>query len=100
MAGHMGNENVTVQSLRIVKVDRSLNLIYVRGTLPGPSEQTVVRISDALLKHETESQFNPYTNAPPFPTRTTEELQQLPVEIHWTPSDDVPDPVAKRLGLQ
>ena len=36
MAGHMGCEQVTVQNLDVVKVDPSLNMIAVRGAIPGP----------------------------------------------------------------
>jgi large subunit ribosomal protein L3 len=35
-AGQLGNEQVTVQNLDIVKVDASVNLIAVRGAIPGP----------------------------------------------------------------
>ena len=35
MAGHMGNERVTVKKLRIVRVDADRNLIMVRGAVPG-----------------------------------------------------------------
>ena len=35
-AGHMGSEQVTVQNLDVVKVDAELNLIAVRGAIPGP----------------------------------------------------------------
>ena len=35
-AGHMGSEQVTVQNLDIVKVDADLNMIAVRGAIPGP----------------------------------------------------------------
>jgi large subunit ribosomal protein L3 len=35
-AGHMGDEQVTVQNLDIVKVDAELNMIAVRGAVPGP----------------------------------------------------------------
>ncbi|MCL2391046.1 MAG: 50S ribosomal protein L3 [Oscillospiraceae bacterium] len=35
-AGHMGNEQVTIQNLDIVKVDPDLNMIAVRGAIPGP----------------------------------------------------------------
>jgi len=36
MAGHMGDERVTVLNLDVVKVDTNLNLIAVRGAVPGP----------------------------------------------------------------
>lgn len=35
-AGHMGCEQVTVQNLDVVKVDPELNMIVVRGAVPGP----------------------------------------------------------------
>ena len=35
-AGHMGSEQVTVQNLDVVKVDPELNMIAVRGAIPGP----------------------------------------------------------------
>ena len=35
-AGHMGCEQVTVQNLDVVKVDPELNMIVVRGAIPGP----------------------------------------------------------------
>lgn len=35
-AGQMGVEQVTVQNLDVVKVDAELNMIAVRGAIPGP----------------------------------------------------------------
>jgi large subunit ribosomal protein L3 len=35
MAGHMGNEQVTVKKLKVVKIDTERNLILVRGAVPG-----------------------------------------------------------------
>ncbi|MBQ1351845.1 MAG: 50S ribosomal protein L3 [Oscillospiraceae bacterium] len=35
-AGHMGNEQITVMNLDVVKVDPEFNLIAVRGAIPGP----------------------------------------------------------------
>ena len=36
MAGHMGDERVTVQNLEIVRIDPERNLIALRGAIPGP----------------------------------------------------------------
>ena len=36
MAGHLGNERVTVQNLSVVKVDAEKNIIAVKGAVPGP----------------------------------------------------------------
>ena len=35
-AGHMGVDQVTVMNLDVVKVDAELNMIVVRGAIPGP----------------------------------------------------------------
>ncbi|GAA0375924.1 50S ribosomal protein L3 [Bowmanella denitrificans] len=35
MAGHLGDEQVTVQSLEVVRVDAANNLLLVRGAVPG-----------------------------------------------------------------
>ena len=35
-AGQMGNEQVTIENLEIVKVDADLNMIVIRGAIPGP----------------------------------------------------------------
>jgi large subunit ribosomal protein L3 len=35
MAGHMGNEQVTVKKLKVVKIDPERNLILVKGAVPG-----------------------------------------------------------------
>ena len=49
MAGRMGNERVTVQNMRIVKIDRGRNLIYIDGSVPG-QKGTFVEIRDAVKK--------------------------------------------------
>ncbi len=36
MAGHMGVDQVTIMNLDVVKVDADLNMIVVRGAVPGP----------------------------------------------------------------
>jgi len=35
MAGHMGDETVTVKNVRVVRTDPERNLLLVKGTLPG-----------------------------------------------------------------
>ena len=49
MAGHMGDERVTVQNLRVVAVDGAKGLIMVKGGVPG-GENAWVRVTDALKK--------------------------------------------------
>ena len=35
-AGHMGVDQVTVQNLEVVQVDPELNMLVIRGAIPGP----------------------------------------------------------------
>ena len=35
MAGHMGNERVTTQSLEVVRVDKDRGLLLIKGAVPG-----------------------------------------------------------------
>lgn len=42
MAGHMGDEQVTVKNLTIALVDPKLNVIGVAGAVPGPRKGVVV----------------------------------------------------------
>jgi large subunit ribosomal protein L3 len=49
MAGRMGGDQVTVQNLRVYRVDDPRNLIYVRGAVPGNSGNWV-RVRDAVKK--------------------------------------------------
>ena len=44
MAGHMGSERVTVQSLEVVRVDAERNLLLIKGAVPGaPGGDVIVR---------------------------------------------------------
>ena len=47
MAGHYGHETVTVQNLKIAKVDAENNLVAIKGAIPGPKGGIVV-IADAV----------------------------------------------------
>lgn len=41
MPGRMGNEWVTVQNLKVMKVDNELGIVLVSGAVPGPKGRTV-----------------------------------------------------------
>lgn len=42
MAGHMGAEQVTVQSLEVVRIDAERNLLLVKGAIPGATNSDVI----------------------------------------------------------
>ena len=47
MAGQYGNEQVTVQNLKVVKIDSEKNLIAVKGAIPG-AKDGIVFIRDSV----------------------------------------------------
>jgi large subunit ribosomal protein L3 len=49
MAGRMGGKFRTTQNLLVHRVDLALNLIYVRGHVPGVDDQ-YIEVSDAVRK--------------------------------------------------
>ncbi|KAI5303880.1 54S ribosomal protein L9, mitochondrial [Ascosphaera pollenicola] len=49
MAGRMGNEQVTVQSLKVLKVDAENGIVVIHGCIAGP-KNCVVQIQDAIKK--------------------------------------------------
>ncbi|MBP2311074.1 50S ribosomal protein L3 [Azospirillum soli] len=49
MAGHLGDEKVTVLNLKVVSVDEERGLIFLKGAVPG-SEGSWLRIRDAVKK--------------------------------------------------
>jgi large subunit ribosomal protein L3 len=42
MAGQMGNEQVTIENLQVLKVDAEKNLLVVKGSVPGPKNSYVI----------------------------------------------------------
>ena len=48
---HMGDNNVTVENLRVVSVDEENNLLLVEGAIPG-AKNSVVTISNAKKKQK------------------------------------------------
>ena len=47
MAGQWGNEQVTVQNLKVVKIDSEKNLIAIKGAIPG-AKNGIVFIRDSV----------------------------------------------------
>lgn len=56
MAGHMGDERVTVRSLDVVRVDAENGLILVKGPVPGANSGTVL-IRKAVRLHRAKAKL-------------------------------------------
>lgn len=74
MPGRMGGDTVSVLRLKVMKIDNSLNCIFVKGAVPG-HDDCVVRIRDSL--------HNPVFNIspPPYPTFMADSNKTLEREI-------------------
>ena len=46
MAGHLGDERITVENLQVVQIDEARNCILVKGNVPGV-DKAIVRVIDA-----------------------------------------------------
>ena len=91
MAGRMGNKRITIQNLAVVRIDTSLDLIFVRGAVPGVDDAHVL-IRDARKKMTALSSANQAkglyekvlpkgVDDLPFPAGTAELARALPPVI-------------------
>ncbi|KAH9981074.1 mitochondrial 50S ribosomal protein L3 [Lactifluus volemus] len=91
MAGRMGGKRVTTQNLHVVRIDNTLNLVFVRGCVPGYDDAHVL-VRDAKKKMVALAEHNQakglYENVLPngvldlpFPAGTEELAKTLPPVI-------------------
>jgi large subunit ribosomal protein L3 len=54
MAGYMGDAFVTMKNLKILKIDREKNILYVEGSVPGGPKSIVLirKVADKTAKGE------------------------------------------------
>ena len=88
MAGHMGDERVTVQNLEVVGTDAERGVILVKGAIPG-AKGGYVLISDALKKALPEGV--------PFPAASLADAAAAAVDA---PADDTAETGADNAGEQ
>jgi large subunit ribosomal protein L3 len=87
MAGRLGGEQVTTQNLYVMRIDTALNLIFVKGCVPG-SDDAQVYVTDAkkkvvfaarAKKLKGKETFLPLgVEDLPFPAGTKELAEELP----------------------
>jgi len=89
MAGHMGGDWRTTKPIKLMRIDRELNVLFVQGYVPGEVDSFVL-INDTDPRYGTKYQFD---SPPPFPTHfESEETDQD------TPSDMYADYMASHSG--
>ena len=49
MAGRMGNKKVTKQNLKVIDVDNEINLLIVKGSVPG-KKNSIIYLKDSVKK--------------------------------------------------
>jgi len=96
MPGHMGHVKRTTQNLLVHRIDTALNLVFVRGAVPGPDDQFVsVRDSKKNLVWRAQKGFRSGLPAAewlkegvtglPMPAGTDEMVKQegWPEVVEW-----------------
>lgn len=86
MPGRMGNEFVTVQNLKIMKVDNELGIVLVAGPIAGPKGR-IVRVQDAKKR-----------KAPALPYR--EKMLKTLGERHPNLAEELETARAKHLEMK
>ena len=81
MAGHMGAERVTVQSLTVVDTDIERGLILVKGSVPG-SKGGWVLVKDAVKR--------PAPEGAPFPAGIRKAEEAAPAPAEEAPAEEAP----------
>lgn len=99
MPGHMGVDTITVEGLRVYKIDVARQLLYVEGAVPG-KPGTVLQVTDSAKRSYA---FKPDA-PPPFPTYTPPEGQDAATLLErvardgevfeWVATPPVIDPFA------
>ncbi|WMC20156.1 MAG: 50S ribosomal protein L3 [Enterobacteriaceae bacterium PSpyr] len=51
MSGHLGNKKITIQNLKIIKIDIKKKLLFVKGSIPGSSNNNII-IKPSIKKKE------------------------------------------------
>ena len=105
MAGRMGGETTTSQNHRVIRVDTSLDLIFVKGCVPGVDDAHVL-VRDAKKRLQSLARANQAKGLYekvlpkgvtdlPFPAGTAELAKTLPTIVE-APSDRVTSPFTPR----
>ena len=105
MAGRMGGKRITTQNLHVVRIDNTLNLVFVRGCVPGIDDAHVL-IRDAKKRMVALAQHNQAKGLYekvlpkavldlPFPAGTEELAKTLP-PIVVAPSQRTTSPFIPR----
>ena len=91
MAGRVGNKRRTASSLLVYKVDPAHNILYLKGSVPGPAGG-IVRLKDAE-RSNTKKLMRKHGVLPPFPSFFPGDPGDGDDAILVSPPTDI-DPIA------
>lgn len=82
MAGHMGDEQVTVSGLSIVAIDAEKNIIYVKGAVPGARNSLVMIYGEGQMAIQREAvvEATKEVEAPAETVAEEAKAEAVPVE--------------------
>lgn len=105
MAGRMGGKRITTENLEVVQIDTDLDLVFVKGCVPGvddahvmvrDAKKSVVQLATANYAKGLDDKILPRGVLDlPFPAGTKEMTTGLPTIIA-APSKRVTSPFAAR----
>jgi large subunit ribosomal protein L3 len=49
LPGHMGHATITIQKLEVIRVDTERNVLFVKGSIPGP-KNGFVKVKQTVKK--------------------------------------------------
>lgn len=75
MPGRMGSDKVTVQNMKVMRIDPVSNILYIKGSIPG-REGNWLRIRDSVRPRHSQA------NLVPFPTALASPEQKEDVFAH------------------
>lgn len=85
MAGHMGDDQVTVSGLEVVDINKEKNILYIKGALPGARNSLVIIYGSGKME----------LNQAPVVETKTEEIAEAVEEIKTEEAVPVKDEEVK-----
>jgi len=90
MAGHMGNEQITVKNLEIIKIDLEKKLFYVKGAVPGRRGSLLEIVGEGEIKIKTQNAINnAQENKNEENIATPVEIVESPITVETSQSTEV-----------
>ena len=91
----MGNEQVTIQNLEVVKVIKEDNIILVKGNVPGPKKSLVIIKSGVKANGKSAKALELVSYEEMKEEVVTEATPEVVEEVVETPAEEVAEEVVE-----